>query len=218
MEIQMLLDNTQTHIAFRCPDCGTLIYGFVGKFALMANLLRLKCECGKSALDIGITGDKKIRLSVPCLYCKQNHNYTVSQSIFFGRELFMLACPYSGMDIAFTGDKEEIDRAAAENEEELRRLLTNLEADDIRDIQPIDLDEADILPDATTYDVIRFLVKDLESDGKVHCPCGDGEYDLRFNDEGIEVYCKKCGATYSFNVDSSAAAEEFLGLDSITLG
>lgn len=218
MEIDMVLDNTQTHIAYRCPDCGTVIYGFVGKFALMANLIRLKCECQGSALDIGISRDKKIRLSVPCLYCKQNHSYTVSQSIFFGRELFSLSCPHARMEIAHTGDKEAIDRAVSENEEQLRTLMKNLEIENISEMQPVDLDEQDVLPDATTYDVIRFLVKDLESDGNIHCPCKNGDYDLRFNETGIEVYCKRCGASYSFNVDSRAAAEEFLNIDSITLG
>ena len=29
----MILNPGQTHVAYRCPDCGTIIYGFVGKFA-----------------------------------------------------------------------------------------------------------------------------------------------------------------------------------------
>ena len=58
-----MIANLQTHIAYRCPDCGTVIYGFVGKFALSANLLRIKCSCGHSALDINITNDGKIRIS-----------------------------------------------------------------------------------------------------------------------------------------------------------
>ena len=84
----MIVDMGQTHVAYRCPECGTLIYGFVGKFALAANMLRLKCDCGGSAMDITISNDNKIRLSVPCIFCKQNHSYTISQSIFFGRDLF----------------------------------------------------------------------------------------------------------------------------------
>ena len=72
-----MLAKINTHIAFRCPDCLSSIYGFVGKFALSANLLRLKCSCGNSALDINITNDKKIRVSVPCVFCKQNHNLLI---------------------------------------------------------------------------------------------------------------------------------------------
>ena len=85
-----MVANIETHIAYRCPECGQTIYGFVGKFALSANLLRIKCSCGGSALDINITNDKKIRLSVPCIFCRQNHSFVVSESIFFGREKFLL--------------------------------------------------------------------------------------------------------------------------------
>ena len=119
----MVLNPGQTHIAFRCPDCGTIIYGFVGRFALSAGMLRIKCTCGKHALDVSITSDGKVRLSVPCIFCKQNHNYVVAQSIFFGRELFLLNCPYSNMDICFIGDKEKIDEEVARSEKELGRLL-----------------------------------------------------------------------------------------------
>ena len=122
-----MVANLQTHIAYRCPECGTLIYGFVGKFALSANLLRIKCSCGHSALDINITNDNKIRLSVPCLFCKQNHSFVVSQSIFFGRDIFLLNCPYANMDICFIGSKEKIDAEALRSGNELEKLLSDLE-------------------------------------------------------------------------------------------
>ena len=213
----MIKAPPSTHIAYRCPDCGTLIYGFVGKFALSANMLRLKCSCGNSALDITITSDKKIRLSVPCIFCKQNHNYTVSQSIFFGRDIFLLNCPYANMDICFMGEKEKIDVHAERTGKELERLLSDLEAESLKDIQPTDLDENDILPDPAVYDTVRFLIKELEADKKIDCPCHSGNYDLRFCDEGIQVYCPDCGATHTFNTVSAAASEEYINVDSLIL-
>ena len=104
-----MVANIETHIAYRCPECGQTIYAFVGKFALSANLLRIKCSCGNSALDINITNDKKIRLSVPCIFCRKSHSFVVSESIFFGRDKFLLNCPYANMDICFIGSKELID-------------------------------------------------------------------------------------------------------------
>lgn len=212
-----MVANLQTHIAYRCPECGTLIYGFVGKFSLSANLLRLKCSCGHSAMDINITNDKKIRLSVPCIFCKQNHSFVVSQSIFFGRDIFLLNCPYANMDICFIGAKEKIDGEVVRSGKELEKLLINLEAESIKDIQPTDIEEDEILPDPTVYDTIRFLVKDLEADGKIDCPCHTGSYELRFCKEGIEVYCPECNATYVFNTESASSSEEYLTIDSIQL-
>ncbi|MBO7304000.1 MAG: hypothetical protein J6V09_02100 [Clostridia bacterium] len=45
-----MVANVNTHIAYRCPECGAVIYGFVGKFALAANLLRLNAPVGAHSL------------------------------------------------------------------------------------------------------------------------------------------------------------------------
>ncbi len=213
----MVLNPGQTHIAYRCPECATLIYGFVGKFALAAGMLRLKCSCGNSALDVSFTQDKKVRLSVPCIFCKQNHNYVVSQNLFFGRDIFLLNCPYSNMDICFIGEKKKTDEQAERTGKELERLLADLEAEDLKDIQPMDVDEEEVLPDPVVYDCIRFLVKELEEDGRIDCPCHSGRYELRFCNEGIQVFCPECGASHVFNTEATAASEEYLSLDSLTL-
>ena len=214
----MIVTPKQRQIAYRCPECGNAVFGLIGRFAMKANLLRLKCSCDKSsALDISYAGDGKIRLSVPCLFCKQNHSFVVSESIFFNREKFLLNCPYSGMDIAFIGNEDVVAEELGRTQEELERLLAQLEAAELADIQPQDMNEDEILPDPAVYDTIRFIVKDLEAEGKVDCPCHEGTYELRFCDEGIQVYCEKCGASYTFHATSPSVTEEYLSLDSITL-
>ena len=207
-----------THIAYRCPDCGTAVIGLVGKFALHANMLRLKCSCeDAAALDVNLTGDGKIKLSVPCLFCRQNHAYTVSESLFFDKDKFLLSCPYSGMDIAFIGGESVINEELSRTEKELNMLMSSLEAEELKDIQPQEMTEGEILPDPAVYDTLRFIVKDLESEGKVKCPCGEGSYDLRFIDGGIQVYCERCGASHDFAATSPSIAEEYLGIDEIVL-
>lgn len=214
----MIINPKQRNIAYRCPECGTAVLGIIGKFALHANMLRLKCECENAQpLDIGITNDGKIRLSVPCLFCKQNHNYTVSESVFFDREVFLLNCPYSGMDIAFLGDEERINKELERTKEELDRLLVSLEAEELSDIQPEEMSDEEILPDPAVYDTLRFIVKDLEEEGRVKCLCKNGKYDLRFVDGGLQVWCESCGATHTFPVTSPTLSEEYLSLDSLEL-
>ena len=214
----MVLKPKERNIAYRCPECGTSIIGLVGKFALKENLLRLKCSCEKAeSLDINITNDGKIRLSVPCLFCKQNHNYVVSESVFFDRDLFLLNCPYSGMDIAFIGTDEKIKDELSRTEAEITRLLNSFEAENLSDIQPTDMNEDEILPDPAVYDTLRFVLKDLEEEGKVKCLCDKGKYDLRFTDEGVQAFCENCGATYTFKAASPTIAEEYLDLEELTL-
>ncbi len=214
----MILKPKQRNIAYRCPECATTILGLVGKFALSANMLRLKCSCEKSSsLDINITNDGKIRLSVPCLFCKQNHSYVVSEGVFFDRDLFLLNCPYTGMDIAFIGDEEKINAELERTENEIRRLLASFEAEDISEIQPEEMHDDEILPDPAVYDTLRFVLKDLEAEGRVKCLCESGSYNLRFTDEGVEAYCENCGATYLFKATTPAIAEEYLGIEELKL-
>ena len=209
---------TQRHIAYRCPDCGSAVIGIIGRFALAANMLRVKCSCGSEhTLDINIAGGEKVRLSVPCLFCRQNHSFVVSESLFFDKDRFLLNCPYSGMDIAFIGDEETVRAELNRTGEELEALMKNLEAEELSDIQPQDMGEDEILPDPAVYDTLRFVIKDLEEEGRLKCPCGNGPYDLRFTYGGLQVWCECCGASHDFKVGSPAIAEEFLTLDELTL-
>ena len=213
----MVLQPKQRNIAYRCPGCGSAVIGIVGKFALHANMLRLKCSCkDEQSLDITLK-DGKVRLSVPCLFCRQNHSYVVSESLFFDNDRFLLNCPYSNMDIAFIGDEDVVNQELSRTEAELNMLMKNLEAEELSDIQPEDMPEAEILPDPAVYDTLRFVVKDLEAEGKVDCPCHSGEYDLRFCPGGIQVFCEKCGAVYTFALHSEHSHEDYLMLDEIKL-
>ena len=214
----MAVIPTQRHIAYRCPDCGSATVSIIGRFALAANMLRVKCSCGSEhTLDINIAREEKIRLSVPCLFCRQNHSYVVSETLFFDKDRFLLNCPYANMDIAFIGEEESVSADLSRTGDELSMLLKNLEAEELSDIQPQDMNEAEILPDPAVYDTLRFILKDLEDEGKVSCPCGKGPYDLRFTDGGMQVWCESCGASHDFAVTSPTVAEEYLSLDSLTL-
>ena len=204
-------------IAYRCPECGVATVGFLGGLAAVSDMLRLKCDCDAYSLDIKKEGEGKVRLSVPCVYCKDTHSYVIGAEVITRDATTRLSCPHSGQDILFIAESEamgtELDRSA----EELSRILLSFEADDIKDIQPTEIDEAEAAPDAGIYDVINFVVRDLEDAGGIHCPCAKGPYSVRFCEEGAEVCCVGCGASYIFHAKSAAAAEAYLSVDEITL-
>ena len=205
------------HIAYRCPDCAVATVGLIGGAESLSDLMRLKCECGGSSLDIKKGRDGKVHLSVPCIYCKDSHGFTLSPDVLSHDGVTKLSCPYSGMDIAFIGEGEmltaELDRTA----EELSRIMASLEAEEVKDIQPHDVDEDECPPDPSIYDTINFVVRDLEAEGMVKCPCGSGKYGLRFTDDGMQVYCQVCGASYDFHCRSASVAEEYITLSEIVL-
>ena len=207
----------RTQIAYRCPDCAVATVGFLGGLSSVTDMLRLKCSCTESALDIKKQNDGKIALSVPCVYCKSNHSFVVAAEIIGRDEPAKFSCPYSGMGIAFIGDEESVAKEIDNSAEELSRIMTSLEAETVSDIQPQDVGEDSMPPDPAIYDTLNFVLRDLEAEHAVRCPCDNGSYDLRFTDDGMQVWCKNCGATYDFYARSVSVAEEYLTLDSITL-
>lgn len=207
----------RTQIAYRCPDCGVATVGFLGGLSAVSDMLRLRCGCGESSLDITNKKDGKLQLTVPCVYCKDTHSFVLQSEILLRDDKTLLSCPFSGMDIAFIGDEETISTELERSANELSRIMQSLEAEDLSDIQPQDVDAEDAPPDPGMFDSINFLVRDLEADGAVKCPCGKDRHELRFTDNGMQVYCPDCGASYDFYCKTVSAAEEYLSIDEITL-
>lgn len=208
----------EQYFAYRCPECGDTVLSLMGKFSLSGDLLRLRCTCGKSFADIRAEQGKKVHLSVPCPICNKPHSYTVAPSLFLEKELFSLGCPYSpDIGVAFMGERESLDLTIKKESEKLSALLSAFGSESLSDLQPQDMNDEEILPDPVIYDTIRFLVRELEADGLVHCPCGRGTYDFRLTDDGIQVVCPDCGASYEFSVSSPEAAQSYLTIDSLDL-
>ncbi len=211
----MILHENKTFLAYRCPHCGTGVIGLCGTFALGGGrLFRLRCACGESNMSVCETADHKIRLSVPCLLCRTDHHYVLSPSLFFGKELFLLNCTYSDLDICFIGTEEKIRAALSENEATLRRMFQDA---GLAALSRARTNTDPPLPDTEILDILRFLVRDLEEEGRIDCPCHNGDYEIAVSEEGISVRCRNCGARFLFPVDSVSAAQAFLSCDSLTL-
>ena len=211
------MELRRTQIAYRCPSCAEAVVGFLGGLTAAADMLRLKCSCSASALDITKRRGGGIHLSIPCVYCGENHGADIREDLIGREGLTSIPCPFSGMDIAFIGGEEDIRGALERSAESLGRLMTALEAEDISDIQPREADADDVAIDPAVFDTINFLVRDLESEGRVKCPCKNTRPALRYTDTGIQVYCEECGASYDFHAPTPTLAEEYLTLDEISL-
>ena len=231
----MLLNEKRTTVAYRCPHCGGGIMSAVGLFNLSADMVKLKCTCGKSELKIVYNRDNTVRLTVPCLICAQPHTFTVNSSLFFSDELFVLPCPYSDINIAFTGEMNAVKAELARTELE---LLDMLEENGITDFSSLHGDEQD-LPDPQILDIILFVIDDLDAEGKIYCRCNpdprdgghtdppagvaddsadqESRYEAEITDEGIKLTCRVCGASTVIPTDSMLSAHAFLNADSVHL-
>ena len=122
----MVIGDKKNFLAYRCPHCGGGVIGICGDFALAGGrMLKLRCPCGQSSLSASETNDGKIRLSVPCLLCATEHRYVVSKSVFYGKDLFLLNCAYTNLDICFIGKEDEVGKALDENEKTLKKILSD---------------------------------------------------------------------------------------------
>ena len=233
----MVLNEKRTTVAYRCPHCGGGIMSAVGLFKLSADMIKLRCTCGKSELKIVYDRDNTVRLTVPCLICSQPHNFTVNSSLFFSDELFVLPCPYSDINIAFMGEMNQVKAELARTELE---LLDMLEENGITDFSSLHGDAED-LPDPQILDIILFVIDDLDAEGKIYCRCHpdpaegkisdtdhgewneeespsqESRYEAEITEEGIKLTCRICGASTVIPTDSMLSAHAFLNADSVHL-
>ncbi|MBQ5892965.1 MAG: hypothetical protein IIW78_01795 [Clostridia bacterium] len=214
----MVIEPKQTTLAYRCPHCGAGVMSAVGIFALGGDMLKLKCTCGKSALTAVLQKDGKVRLTVPCILCATPHNYTLSSSVFFGKELFALPCPYTDFNVALTGDANAVKAELARTE---LALLDLLEESGIKSLDPLHEEGEETLSDPQIREIVMFVVQDLDAEGKIFCKCAPEEngrqYDAEILEAGIRVSCRKCAASRLIPTDSRLGAHAFLNADALYL-
>ena len=211
----MVIQSKQSTVAYRCPSCGSGVMSVVDAFKLSADMVKLKCDCGKSEMNMVRTKDGKIRFTVPCMLCPNPHNFTVSQNLFFDKELFVLPCPYCDINIAMMG---EINHVKAELSRTELELLDMLEKSGINSFDEIRGEQ--YLSDPQVLEIITYMIKELDDEGKIYCKCSDGEegdFELDMTEAGIVLSCKRCGASKTIPTNSLIQAYDFLNSDSLTL-
>ncbi len=209
----MILDKKMTVVAYRCPSCGQTLKSMIGAFTLSGDLLRLKCPCGGSEMLIERKPEKKIRMTIPCFLCPRPHVYTVSENIFYGRDVFAYPCSYTGVDIGFSGALENVEKAIDESDEALGEMLGDADFEDISSSGG-----SDVFDDPQILDIVLYVVGDLAEEGKIHCGCdGKGDYEVGVDGDYVVVKCKKCGRSVKVSAGSTLAANAFLHTDELTL-
>ena len=214
----MVLDSKQTTIAYRCPHCGAGVLSAVNVFSLSADMVKLKCTCGKSEMTVVSGNDDKIRLTVPCLACTTPHVYTLNQSLFYGKDLFTMQCPYvSDFTLAFVGEANQVKAELARTELALLDLMEKCGIQDPTSLR----EEEQILSDPQVLDIVMFVIHDMDAEGKIYCKCpaddNGREYDVEILDEGVKVTCRQCGASRTIPTDSRLGAHAFLNADALYL-
>jgi ribosomal protein S27AE len=211
----MVLEPKQTTVAYRCPHCGAGVISAVDLFKLSADMVKLKCSCGESEMTIVYKKDGKIRFTVPCILCPTPHNFSISSTIFFGKDLFVLPCPYSDINICMMGDTNHVKAELSRTELELLDILEKSGLENFDDLK------GEQFPtDPQITEIVTYIIKELDAEGKIKCHCTDEEeceYDAEIQKDGVTVRCTRCNASKFIATDSLISAHEFLNADSIEL-
>ncbi|MBE6535976.1 MAG: hypothetical protein E7677_05065 [Ruminococcaceae bacterium] len=211
----MVLETKKSTVAYRCPACGSGVMSVVDTFRLSADMVKLKCECGGSEMVMVKTGDGKVRFTVPCMLCPKPHNFTVSTNLFFDKELFVLPCPYSDLNVAMMGESNHVKAELSRSE---LQLLDMLEKSGVESLDMFHSEQ--YLTDPQVLEIVSYMIKELDEEGKIYCKCDgeeEGDYELEMTAEGLKVSCRKCGASKTVPTNSLIQANEFLNADSLTL-
>ncbi len=222
----MVLKSKKATIAYRCPSCGHNIMGMVGIFMLSGDMIKLKCDCGKSELVINRTPDGKIHLTVPCIVCPNPHSYTLSEKAFFDKDLTVLSCTYSDVDTCFIGEEDKVTEALRESDEYLESILDDAGFDSYEDFitgkgsmkseAPSDLG----LFSSQVDEIVRFVLSELKAEDAIHCGCKnpeDAEYDFEILGEQLHIFCTKCGNETFIPMTGTDHASAFLNIDNLNL-
>lgn len=219
----MLLNSKEITLAYRCPRCGAGVLSMVGVFSLSGDLVKLKCSCGESELRIEKNADGKIRLIVPCIVCAKPHVYVLGQNQFFRRgegDVLRLPCPYTGLDLCFIGEKNDLQAALQEADDALLALMREAGLEDIEQLHAGDEMLEAREQDPQVADIVRYAIRELDDEGRIKCNCQNNaisDYQFRLHDGDVTIWCEECGATLTLAMPGVSAAEAFLQRDSLTL-
>lgn len=215
----MVLDAKNTTLSYRCPKCGAAVMSGINMFSLTADMLKLKCNCGGSEMTLVNSREGKVRLTVPCMLCTSPHHFTLNKTLFFGKELFSMPCPYTNISICCVGEENYVKAEMSRSELELLDLL---EQNGLTDLSQLSGEQDGAFPtDPQVLDIVMFVIRDLDAEGKIKCRCPENgeerQYDVDIEDAAVWVRCRCCGAGRRIPTDSGLAAHDFLHSDSLDL-
>lgn len=99
--------NASNKIAVKCSGCGKYNVADFNIFNLKDNN-NIRCTCGKVIIMIGFNATDVI-LKLGCIACDSYHVFTVKRKDILEKNINILSCPVSGMEIAFFGKTPYID-------------------------------------------------------------------------------------------------------------
>ena len=162
-----MIEDAKRSIAFLCPSCRQPVILERSVFQLAAAGGKLPCACGMSSIRIDLMGDR-VNLTVPCLFCEQEHTVTCSTHAYLTEKCLAFTCANSGLDCCYVGEEEPVFAAMKRLEETLDVLETEAGA------------EGTFLNDLVMEEILGEL-RDIGLRDCISCTSGCRDWKLKIN-------------------------------------
>lgn len=182
--------ENKTILASRCPHCGAIIAEEISINEISSNEKQIKCKiCAKSSMSVSLQPSRSefskehmIKLSVPCLVCSHPHPFTISREMLL-KDLFVLQCSYSGLDICFIGKETEVDNALRASAQQLKEIFETEEKEQTNQN----------FLDANIMQEVMYSVEELAITNRISCKCGEPNLAIVIDYDKVHLSCKDCG-------------------------
>lgn len=201
----MKIKSLNTTVAYRCPECGDLVFGKAGLFTLSGDMLKLKCGCEHGS-ELILKRDRSglTEAQALCPLCGEKHAWSFREDAEFSSPAISCSCPVSNMNVLYVGEQNAISEIA---ETDGRMMMEVLEENGFATLaeflaaRRVQRENAAKRPDTGKYSpeelasMISSVLSELQEDGMILCDCGEGEQELTLSleNDGLHIDCLSCG-------------------------
>jgi hypothetical protein len=211
----MLTDANRT-LGFFCPVCHQAVVAERSAFALAAANSQIDCPCGKAHLRVEM-GERKVRTTVPCLFCGREHTFSCTPQSFLGERIMAFSCGLSGLDCCFTGEEGQVFPAMTRLQETVdaleRELYVQSHPEDYGAFSSAGAPppQSPSFLNPVVMEETLAQLRDLGAARAISCGCGCGEYSLQVYFASAELRCSRCGAVLKIPAATDTDLEELCG-------
>ena len=200
------MEEAKRTIAYLCPKCKQSVAVERTVFQLAAAPSRLPCPCGGSALLVEVEADHA-DLTVPCLYCGEDHHIRCSAHAFLREKALAFSCKATGLDCCYVGEEGPVFRALLRLEETAEQYEGRSEEEE----------NTACLNEVVMTEVLGEL-KDIAARDGISCACGSKRYQVKIHYSNVELTCADCGAKLRIPAATDDDLEELCCRNTLRIG
>ena len=198
-----MVEEAKRTLAYLCPACRQSVVVERSVFQLAAAPNHLSCPCGKSTLEVELSGDRA-KLTVPCLFCGKDHTVSCSARAFLQEKAIAFSCARSGLDCCYVGEEGAVFAAMRRLEEAVDKLEAEAGA------------AGTFLDELVMHEVLSEIKEIARRDG-ISCTCGSRKWRLAINYSSIDLICGACGQAMRIPAATASDIEDICCKDKLII-